>query len=87
MSRPEAIQATRSPIDGSIYVERPLLDTSAVLGVLERHTAAGEDWKRESLAGRIQAVEAFLDALVAQREEIADELTWQMGRPISHSPH
>jgi len=87
MSGTDGIQTTRSPIDGSVYVERPLAEAAAVREVLEAHGKAGSAWRGVPLSERILAVTAFLEALLEQGESIAEELTWQMGRPISHSPH
>src|ERR1700744_6178556 len=67
---------TISPVDGRIYVERPL------------ETAAGMNRALDS-AQRAQAAWAALP-LAARREgltnDIAAEITWQMGRPIRYAP-
>ena len=87
MSLPVAIQTTRTPIDGSIYVERPLSDAGAVRNLLTQHKSAGVDWAQRSLQDRITLVGGFLESLLEQGELIAEELTWQMGRPIGQAPH
>lgn len=72
-----------SPVDGSIYVERPLAGLSEVEAVLSRAKQAQADWKQTSVAERARICGAFTDALIARKEEIVPELSWQMGRPVS----
>ena len=77
---------TVSPVDGRIYVERPL-ETAA--GIERALTAAGQAqaaWGALPLAGRCEILARAIDAFVAKGTEIAAEITWQMGRPIRHSP-
>ncbi|RME27736.1 MAG: aldehyde dehydrogenase family protein [Deltaproteobacteria bacterium] len=82
----ERVQRTVSPVDGLLYVERPLADDRLVDRSLDRARAAAEDWKRVPLAERISLLSAMVDAFVAERDEIAQEITWQMGRPIRYAP-
>jgi acyl-CoA reductase-like NAD-dependent aldehyde dehydrogenase len=79
-------QKTISPIDGRVYVERPLDDTAAIDRALERARSAQRDWGSLALAGRCDLLARAVDAFVAAGPEIASEITWQMGRPIAHSP-
>ena len=73
-----------SPIDGSIYAERPIATDQAGRGA--RSTRArgagrvGADVDRR--ARRIML--AMLDALLAMTDEIVPELAWQMGRPVRY---
>jgi acyl-CoA reductase-like NAD-dependent aldehyde dehydrogenase len=77
---------TISPVDGRIYVERPL-ETAAgidrVLGMAQRAQVA---WSAASLAGRCALLAKAVDAFVAKSADIAAEITWQMGRPIRYTP-
>ena len=43
-------------------------------------------WRELSIQHRADYVRKFVDAVVADTSEIANEITWQMGRPISQSP-
>jgi acyl-CoA reductase-like NAD-dependent aldehyde dehydrogenase len=81
-----AIQNTTSPVDGSIYVERPLADGAAIDATLDRATAAQRDWAAVPLAERIALLSRAVDAFVARGAEIAPEISWQMGRPVRHAP-
>ncbi len=77
---------TVSPVDGRVYVERPLADGTAIAAALSRAEAAKEGWKAMPLEERARLCTAAVDAFVARRDEIAAEITWQMGRPIRHAP-
>jgi acyl-CoA reductase-like NAD-dependent aldehyde dehydrogenase len=79
-------QKTISPVDGRVYVERPLAADAQIGHALERARAAQAKWKRVPLAERAQIVTRFVDAFVADKQQIAEEISWQMGRPIGQSP-
>lgn len=80
-----AIQKTISPVDGSVYVEREQADPSRVEAALERAVAAQREWRETSIAERARLCSRMVDTFVARRDELAEELTWQMGRPIAVS--
>ncbi|MCW5751425.1 MAG: aldehyde dehydrogenase family protein [Alphaproteobacteria bacterium] len=75
-----------SPVDGRIYAERPLARRDEVAEALVRAAEAQTAWKRVPLPERAALCRRFVDAFTARREEIALELTWQMGRPIAQAP-
>ena len=81
-----AIQRTISPVDGRVYVERPLASDAEIDRVLERARAAQAKWHHVPLAERAAVATRFVDAFVSRRQQIAEEISWQMGRPISQSP-
>ena len=74
----------KSPIDGSIYAERPVASDQAVNAAVERAKAAQADWARVPMAERGGYMLAMLEALVAMNDEIVPELAWQMGRPMRY---
>ncbi|RJG14869.1 aldehyde dehydrogenase family protein [Massilia cavernae] len=76
---------TISPIDGRIVVRRECASPAAITQVLTRARAAQPEWKRMPLAQRAALVGRAVDALVANKEAIARELTLQMGRPIRYA--
>lgn len=80
------LQRTFSPIDGSLYVERELMETAQLGAAASRARVAQAHWRRVPVAERCQLVRAFVERFAAQRDDIAGELTRQMGRPIRHSP-
>ena len=74
----------KSPIDGSIYAERPVATDQAVNAAVERAKAAQADWAETPIAERGKYMLAMLEALVAMSDEIVPELAWQMGRPVRY---
>ncbi len=81
-----AIQKTISPVDGRVYCERPLGGTAEMEAALAAAARAAAPWKATPLARRRELLAAAVDALLAGRDGAAEELTWQMGRPIGQSP-
>jgi len=75
-----------SPVDGSVYVERQTASPEEIERVLNAAEAAQGSWKNTPVSERMALCSKAVDAFLAQREEIAEELTWQMGRPISQAP-
>ena len=77
---------TISPVDGRIYVERPLETAAGIDRALELARKAQPGWAALPLAARCEILGRAVDAFVAKANDIAAEITWQMGRPIRHSP-
>jgi len=77
---------TISPVDGRIYVERPLETAAGIDRSLNTALRAQPAWGSLPLPIRCEILGDAVDAFVAKATEIATEITWQMGRPISHSP-
>jgi acyl-CoA reductase-like NAD-dependent aldehyde dehydrogenase len=81
-----SVQQTVSPIDGRVLVERPLATPAALDRALTLAQRAWRDWRREPLEARMAAVARMLDHIEAHAPALAEELTWQMGRPLRASP-
>ena len=77
---------TWSPIDGSAYVERPYAAANDIERVLQAANAAQARARLTPLAERQAQCTALVDALLSDRDGVAEEITWQIGRPIRHSP-
>ena len=73
-----------SPIDGSIYAERPVADRGSVEKRLEQARKAQHAWAGEPLNVRIEIVRSAIAALRSMNDEIVPELAWSMGRPIRY---
>src|SRR5277367_2349816 len=77
---------TISPVDGRIYAERPLETGAGIDRALESARGALRAWGSLPLAQRREVLKKAVDAFVAKTDAIAAEISWQMGRPIAHSP-
>ena len=77
---------TISPIDGSVFVRRPWHQGREIEQALARAKNAEPGWKNTPLAERSALVSRAVDAFVAQKATIAEELTRQMGRPLRYTP-
>ncbi len=80
------MQQTISPVDGRVYVERRLGSAQDIEQALAAAVTAQTGWQQLGVAGRCALLSRAVDAFVADREAIAAEITWQMGRPISQTP-
>jgi acyl-CoA reductase-like NAD-dependent aldehyde dehydrogenase len=77
---------TISPVDGRIYVERALETAAGIDRALAAAERAQRAWASVPLASRCETLDRAVDAFVAKASDIAAEITWQMGRPLQHSP-
>ncbi|CAD5107263.1 aldehyde dehydrogenase family protein [Zestomonas carbonaria] len=73
-----------SPVDGSLYAERPYTADAAIAQALDAAEHAQRDWRRRPLAERAAFCTAAVDAMLAMEAEIVPELAWQMGRPVRY---
>ena len=72
-----------SPIDGSVYAERPVMDQAQLTDIFDAAKSAQRDWQALPLAERCARVVAGIER-VGQIPEIVPELAWQMGRPVRY---
>lgn len=75
-----------SPVDGSIYAERPFASEQDISRALSLSIAAQAKWRQTPLAERQSICLAAVDALLKNKQAIGEELSWQMGRPIRYTP-
>ena len=81
-----SLQQTISPVDGSVYVEYELAPARAIDAALARATVAQRSWKRVPVAERAAICRRFVGRMVDRVEQLATELTWQIGRPVAQTP-
>jgi acyl-CoA reductase-like NAD-dependent aldehyde dehydrogenase len=72
-----------SPIDGSVYAERPVATPEQIQSCFALSKQAQATWQRLSIAERARYCHAAVDAMLTMKELIIEELAWQMGRPVS----
>ena len=75
-----------SPVDGSVFAERELSTAQDINNAILKSVDAGRTWSKQSLASRISLLSRALDIFVQQTDEIAREITLQIGRPLAFSP-
>jgi len=75
-----------TPVDGSVYVERPYASDVEISAAMRAAREAQVSWRKTSVAERASLCSDAVDAFVAKRSEIAQEISWQMGRPIRYAP-
>ena len=78
-----SIQKTITPIDNSVYLERPLSTEAEIDKVIESSKKSFQSWKNTSIEDRISIINKFIDNLIALKPEVSKEICWQIGRPIS----
>jgi len=77
---------TITPVDGSIYVQRKLASSADIERALRKATTAQRSWKSVPVAERATICRRMAEWCVAKADALAEELTWQMGRPVSQTP-
>ncbi len=73
-----------SPIDGSVYAERPVASEAEARQVVDAARTAQRDWAARPLADRIALVRAGVARLGEMTDEVVPELAHMMGRPIRY---
>ena len=81
------LQRTISPVDGRVYVERTLAESTQIEAVLEKARLTQRLWRTVPMGERAAILGRFCDSFESHRDEIALELSWQMGRPIRYAPN
>ncbi|MGI2031703.1 aldehyde dehydrogenase family protein [Rhizobium panacihumi] len=73
-----------SPVDGSVYAERPVLSLDAAKAAVERARKAQKNWAKRPLEERVQLVLKGVARLNEMVDEVVPELAWMMGRPVRY---
>ncbi|MCR9213972.1 MAG: aldehyde dehydrogenase family protein [Proteobacteria bacterium] len=73
---------TYSPVDGSLYIERPYMTAEEISQILGLAQTAQTEWKQRSIAERAEILSKCVEAFVGDTDRIVEELAWQMGRPV-----
>jgi acyl-CoA reductase-like NAD-dependent aldehyde dehydrogenase len=73
-----------SPIDGSVFAERPVMGRDEAAHAIARTRAAQAAWAARPLRERIDLVLAGVAAVGAMNDEIVPELARMMGRPVRY---
>jgi acyl-CoA reductase-like NAD-dependent aldehyde dehydrogenase len=81
----EQMMRTISPIDGELYLQRRLDSRADIAAALLKGENSQKTWKKLPLEDKQALLLKALDALMAQQDDIAMEITQQMGRPIAQA--
>ena len=77
---------TLSPVDGSVFAERPYADDGAIERALDTAREGQAVWAALPLERRQEYLREAVRWLTEHKADLAREITWQMGRPIAQSP-
>src|SRR2546427_5877510 len=80
------LHQTITPVDGSVYARFELASAADIDAALDRATRAQRSWKDVPIGERAVISRRAVERMVARADQLAAELTWQMGRPLAHSP-
>lgn len=80
-----ATMQTISPIDGRAYVEREYANANDIAKALALAESAQMNWQKISLPEKQNIMRNAMAYFKTHQAEIAEEITWQMGRPIQYS--
>ncbi|KAJ3063172.1 hypothetical protein HDU98_000977 [Podochytrium sp. JEL0797] len=73
-----------SPVTGSVVSTCPLITESDALARVQKAHEAKGAWRKAGIEERIAVVNKFIDAFVADGENVAVELATLIGRPLQH---
>lgn len=74
-----------SPIDNDVYITRPFASLTHITTSLKKAKQAQTQWQATPLAERKTLCSKAIDWLVTNKHQLAEEITWMMGRPIKYS--
>lgn len=74
-----------SPVDGQVYVSRNFAESQDVQEALHKSMQAKQIWRETPLSARQVLCRAMLHYFERHRATIAEEICWQMGRPIRYA--
>ena len=73
-----------SPIDGSVFAERPTQSYDEASAAIAKARAAREDWAAQPLDKRVKLVMAGVAQLNEMVDEVVPELAHMIGRPVKY---
>lgn len=73
-----------SPIDGSVFASRPVMEQSAAEGIVSTARSAQKSWAERPLKERVELVRAGVARLGEMNAEVTPEIAHMMGRPVRY---
>jgi len=78
------MQKTITPIDNTVYVEREY-HSNKIEETIENSMNAQKDWDNLTVSERVKLLKNFVDDFLSRSSAIEEELSRQIGRPISQA--
>jgi acyl-CoA reductase-like NAD-dependent aldehyde dehydrogenase len=75
-----------SPVDGRVYAECSFASPGEIDAALKKARTAQAEWKRVPTAERVALCRRAMEYMLARKDELGAELSWQMGRPVRYTP-
>ena len=75
---------TISPINNSVYLERNYHNN--IDETLEKSVNAQIEWSNIKISERVSILKNFVNDFLSREKEIVEQISWQIGRPISQAP-
>lgn len=74
-----------SPVDGSIYAERPYANKSEIVATIRKSYQASMEWRQVDIDQRAEKCRALVDYFKEHATEWSQEITMMMGRPARYA--
>ena len=78
------MQKTITPIDNTVYVEREY-HSNKIEETIESSMKAQKDWANLAISERVKLLKNFVDDFLTRGDAIGEELSRQIGRPITQA--
>ncbi|KAF8976529.1 hypothetical protein BGZ46_008186 [Entomortierella lignicola] len=75
-----------TPVDSTVFATVQISSSEQVQAAVEKAAEAQKSWKRVPLKQRVETGRRFLEVFGTRKDELAKELTMQMGRPLRYTP-
>ena len=75
-----------SPVDGTVVAQRELAGEAEILSAIQASSSAQIAWQQTGIQQRAALCHKAIDIMRNNAAELAEEITWLMGRPVSQSP-
>jgi acyl-CoA reductase-like NAD-dependent aldehyde dehydrogenase len=79
------MQKTITPIDNTVYVEREY-HSDKIEPTIENSMKAQREWSNLDVNERVKLLKNFVDDFLSRGDVISEELSRQIGRPVSQAP-
>ena len=73
---------TITPIDNTVYLEREY-DSAKIEDAISNSVIAQKEWASLEVNERVELLKKFVSDFLSRKTQISEEVTWQIGRPMS----